>query len=115
MEIYLWDAATGEVLWRYNLVRFAAASGTVTGYIAYDWIHYYTHHFSPKNRVGRWLKRYHLLHHFDEHHGTKRFGVSNPLWDLVFGTYRPVSGNRAGSSTESDRPSRASLPASSGG
>ena len=25
------DAATGEVLWRYNLVRFAAASGTVTG------------------------------------------------------------------------------------
>lgn len=25
------DAATGEVLWRYNRVRFAAASGTVTG------------------------------------------------------------------------------------
>jgi sterol desaturase/sphingolipid hydroxylase (fatty acid hydroxylase superfamily) len=65
-------------------------AGTVTGYVAYDWIHYYTHHFKPTNRVGKWLKQYHLLHHFDENHGSKRYGVSNPLWDFVFGTYMPV-------------------------
>src|SRR6185503_18592837 len=33
-------------------------AGTLTGYIAYDWIHYYTHHFRPRNRVGKWLKQY---------------------------------------------------------
>ena len=65
-------------------------AGTATGYIAYDWIHYYTHHFKPTNAVGRWLKQYHLLHHFDEHHGDGRYGVSSPLWDFVFGTYVPV-------------------------
>lgn len=65
-------------------------AGTATGYIAYDWIHYYTHHFKPSNAVGKWLKQYHLLHHFDENHGNGRFGVSNPLWDFVFGTYQPV-------------------------
>ena len=73
----------GPLMW----VVFA---GTCTGYVAYDWIHYYTHHFKPGNAVGRWLKSYHLLHHFDEHHGRKRYGVSSPLWDFVFFTYRPV-------------------------
>jgi sterol desaturase/sphingolipid hydroxylase (fatty acid hydroxylase superfamily) len=65
-------------------------AGTATGYVAYDWIHYYTHHFRPGNRVGKWLKSYHLLHHFDEHHGQGRYGVSSPLWDFVFGTYVPL-------------------------
>lgn len=65
-------------------------AGTASGYIAYDWIHYYTHHFKPRNPLGRWLTRYHLLHHYDESWNTHRFGVSSPLWDFVFGTYRPV-------------------------
>ena len=68
----------------------ALFAGTATGYIAYDWIHYYTHHFRPTTRMGKWIKSYHLLHHFDELHGTKRFGVSSPLWDFVFRTYAPV-------------------------
>lgn len=61
-------------------------AGTTAGYIAYDWIHYYTHHAKPRGGIGKWLKRYHLLHH----HGAEddRYGVSSPLWDFVFGTYR---------------------------
>ncbi len=31
-----------------------------------------------------YLKRYHRLHHFKT--PEKRFGVSNPLWDIVFRT-----------------------------
>jgi sterol desaturase/sphingolipid hydroxylase (fatty acid hydroxylase superfamily) len=64
-------------------------AGAATGYIAYDWIHYYTHHFRPKRGIGKWLRSYHMLHHFDER--GSRFGVSSPLWDLVFGTYQPVT------------------------
>lgn len=56
----------------------------LVGYLAYDYIHYATHHFPMKNRVARYLKKYHLQHHFRKEHA--RYGVSSPLWDYVFGT-----------------------------
>jgi len=63
-------------------------SGFVFGYLAYDMIHYATHHFSMKEtEMGLWLKHYHSKHHYqDEKYG---FGVSSPLWDYVFRTTRP--------------------------
>ncbi len=63
-------------------------AGTCAGFIAYEWTHYYTHHFHPKAGIGRWLKRYHMLHHYDSAH--HRFGILVPLWDIVFGTYLPI-------------------------
>jgi sterol desaturase/sphingolipid hydroxylase (fatty acid hydroxylase superfamily) len=66
---------------------FTVLAGTMTGYIAYDWIHYYTHHAHPRRGVGKWLRAYHLRHHFQDHH--TRYGVSSPLWDVILGTYRP--------------------------
>ncbi len=64
-------------------------AGNVVGYMAYDWIHYYTHHFRPKRGLGKWLRTYHLLHHHQSPNA--RYGVSSPLWDIIFGTYRPIS------------------------
>jgi len=57
----------------------------LVGYLAYDYIHYATHHFPMRSKVLHFLKVYHLQHHY----GTKglRFGVSSPIWDRVFGTY----------------------------
>jgi len=60
--------------------------GTFVGYLAYDWIHYYTHHFHPTGGMGKWLRQYHLQHHFDPNYD--RFGISSPLWDFIFRTYR---------------------------
>jgi sterol desaturase/sphingolipid hydroxylase (fatty acid hydroxylase superfamily) len=68
--------------------RFAPAisAGFGAGYVCYDMIHYATHHFAMKNRIGLWLKQYHLRHHYkDDEVG---FGVSSPLWDYIFGTTR---------------------------
>ena len=62
--------------------------GTALGYISYDWLHYYTHYFNPRSGPGKWLKRYHMMHHFDSPH--HRFGITSPLWDRVFGTYMPL-------------------------
>lgn len=59
-------------------------SGLVFGYLCYDYIHYATHHFSMKKGIGKFLKVYHLKHHFRNEN--KSFGVSNPLWDYIFGT-----------------------------
>ena len=57
----------------------------IVGYLLYDYIHYATHHWPMKGPIGRFLRTYHLKHHFGEK--GVRFGVSNPLWDLVFKTY----------------------------
>ncbi len=59
------------------------------GYLCYDYIHYYVHHFTPTTKVGKYLKKYHMVHHFKDH-GAK-WGVSNPLWDYVFGTVEEKS------------------------
>lgn len=56
----------------------------IVGYLIYDYIHYATHHFPMRNRVAKYLKHYHLKHHFSGEGG--RYGVSSPLWDVVFGT-----------------------------
>lgn len=54
------------------------------GYLAYDYIHFYTHHGKGKTKIGKFLKSYHLDHHFNDHH--KKYGVSSPIWDYIFRT-----------------------------
>jgi len=60
-------------------------SGVFTGYIAYDMIHYHSHHSAFQNiPYLNEIKRYHMKHHFKQ--PEMGFGVSNKLWDWVFGT-----------------------------
>lgn len=59
-------------------------AGFALGYVLYDTIHFATHHWPMRGRIGRALKRYHILHHYDD--DESGFGVSSPLWDVVFGT-----------------------------
>jgi dihydroceramide fatty acyl 2-hydroxylase len=59
-------------------------AGFFTGYLAYDMLHYYVHHFTPQSRLGRMLRERHMRHHFQD--DTRGFGISAPYWDEVFGT-----------------------------
>jgi len=59
-------------------------SGFITGYIIYDMMHYATHHFPMRKGIWKWLKKYHMQHHYKT--PNMLFGVSNPLWDYVFST-----------------------------
>jgi sterol desaturase/sphingolipid hydroxylase (fatty acid hydroxylase superfamily) len=78
----------------------ALFGGFIFGYVAYDSIHYATHHFPMTSRIGRFLKEYHMKHHYvDDHTG---FGVSSPLWDIVFRTVPAWARKR--SSTNSSAP-----------
>jgi 4-hydroxysphinganine ceramide fatty acyl 2-hydroxylase len=75
-------------LFAITLGRYAPAvsAGFGFGYVCYDTIHYATHHFPMKRGIWRWLKQYHLRHHYhDDHAG---YGVSSPLWDYIFRTTR---------------------------
>jgi dihydroceramide fatty acyl 2-hydroxylase len=59
-------------------------AGFFLGYLAYDMLHYYVHHFTPRNRLTRMLRERHMRHHFQD--DTKGFGISAPYWDEVFRT-----------------------------
>jgi dihydroceramide fatty acyl 2-hydroxylase len=59
-------------------------AGLIIGYLGYDYTHYYLHHFVPRSELGKRLREQHMRHHFQDHRFG--FGVSTPLWDVVFGT-----------------------------
>jgi sterol desaturase/sphingolipid hydroxylase (fatty acid hydroxylase superfamily) len=59
-------------------------AGFFAGYLVYDMMHYYLHHFRPHGRLGRMLRERHMRHHFQD--DTKGFGISAPYWDEVFRT-----------------------------
>jgi dihydroceramide fatty acyl 2-hydroxylase len=59
-------------------------AGFFTGYLVYDMLHYYLHHFRPHGWAGRILRERHMRHHFQD--DTKGFGISAPYWDEVFRT-----------------------------
>ena len=63
-------------------------AGFIIGYLIYDMTHYATHHWAMRSGYLKFLKRYHMQHHYKT--PDKRFGVSSPLWDTVFGT-KPAS------------------------
>jgi sterol desaturase/sphingolipid hydroxylase (fatty acid hydroxylase superfamily) len=62
----------------------AIVCGFTVGYLAYDLIHYATHHFPMRWGYFKYLKRHHMLHHYRT--PDQRFGVSSPFWDWVYGT-----------------------------
>jgi sterol desaturase/sphingolipid hydroxylase (fatty acid hydroxylase superfamily) len=59
-------------------------SGAILGYLIYDMMHYATHYLPMRSGFLKYLKRYHLQHHYNT--PNQRFGVSSPFWDIVFGT-----------------------------
>ena len=60
-------------------------AGFIAGYLAYDYVHFATHHFQPKTAWGRNLKETHMKHHYLKKGG--KWGVSSPFWDHVFRTF----------------------------
>jgi sterol desaturase/sphingolipid hydroxylase (fatty acid hydroxylase superfamily) len=75
--------------------------GFILGYLFYDYTHYYVHHFVPRSDLGKRLREQHMRHHFQDHRFG--YGVSSPLWDVVFRTL-PGKRRRQGSGAgDSDR------------
>jgi len=67
----------------------ALTSGFTLAYVAYEAMHFVAHHGRPRSRVLRAIRAHHLRHHHED--PTSRWGISSPLWDLVFRTL-PRSG-----------------------
>ena len=67
--------------------------GLVAGYFSYEWLHLQAHHGKSGLPVLRYLKKYHLLHHYRT--PELRFGVTSPVFDLIFGTFRSAADTRS--------------------
>ena len=90
-------------------------AGTLTGYVSYDMTHYACHHLasatssgvapysSSKEKEGegeniftryaRGVKRRHMMHHYES--PDLVFGISQSIWDDVFGTSLAASASAA--------------------
>lgn len=63
---------------------FPFSIGFLLGYALYAWLHFNMHHDAA--HCPRVLLRNHNVHHWRDDHAN--YGVTSPLWDVVFGTYR---------------------------
>jgi sterol desaturase/sphingolipid hydroxylase (fatty acid hydroxylase superfamily) len=66
--------------------------GMSSGYFYYEWLHFQCHHRKNRLRLLKYLRKYHLLHHYKT--PELRFGVTSPLFDLIFGTFQRMSVSR---------------------
>jgi 4-hydroxysphinganine ceramide fatty acyl 2-hydroxylase len=71
-------------------LAFSLTFGSLAALTYYEWVHYIAHiPFNPVTPFGRWIKKYHLWHHFKNER--LWFGVTNPSMDFLMRTYQPVS------------------------
>ena len=61
--------------------------GFFIGYAAYLYVHYIVHTRKPPQNAFKILWSHHHLHHYV--YDDKAYGVSSPLWDVIFGTMPP--------------------------
>lgn len=66
----------------------AFSAGNFVGLLVYEWVHFNAHRpgSRPWTPLTRYLKRYHLWHHYK--HERLWYGVTSPVFDHLFGTYR---------------------------
>lgn len=64
----------------------AYVAGLMGFYGVYEALHRLEHVWEGMGPYGRWARRHHFTHHFVD--ARCNHGVTSPLWDLVFGTYR---------------------------
>ena len=63
---------------------YAFLPGFLMGYASYLWVHFMVHAFQPPKNFFKILWVHHGIHHYKQ--PERAFGVSSPLWDLVFRT-----------------------------
>ncbi|MBV8244386.1 MAG: sterol desaturase family protein [Candidatus Eremiobacteraeota bacterium] len=75
------------IITRDTAIAVSLLFGNLLGLLYYEWVHYVAHiPFVPLTPYGRWIKKYHLLHHFKNERYW--FGVTNPSMDVMGATLK---------------------------
>ncbi len=73
-----------------KMLALCVTTGVSVSLIYYEWAHFVAHRsIIPRTRWGKWMKKYHLWHHYKNEHYW--FGVTNPGMDFVGRTYVDVN------------------------
>lgn len=67
-----------------NIQVFAFLPGFLVGYAGYLFMHFILHTYKAPKGMFNFLWANHAVHHYKDQ--TKAFGVTNPIWDMIFGT-----------------------------
>ena len=62
----------------------AYGAGLSLAYLSYELLHRRAHTHPPRGPYGRWVRRHHFHHHFED--PKTNHGVTSPLGDILFGT-----------------------------
>lgn len=63
----------------------ALVAGISLSQLNYEWTHFVSHRpIVPRTSWGRWMKKFHLLHHYKNEHYW--FGVTHPAMDVLLRT-----------------------------
>lgn len=63
--------------------------GFIGSYAAYEIVHRRIHTHGPQGPYSRFVRKHHFHHHFEN--PKTNYGVTTPIWDLVFGSYEPTT------------------------
>ncbi len=70
--------------WLFGAYAQPMVAGLIIGYVLYEFTHASTHRMKMDAMMVRHVKQHHMSHHFLDQE--KNFGVTSPLWDIVFKT-----------------------------
>ena len=76
----------GPAAWLAGAHGAAAVGGLLVMYGTYEVLHRREHTHAGIGGYGRWARRHHFHHHFVD--PKTNHGVTTPLWDVLFRTYR---------------------------
>lgn len=84
---------SGALLWPLTqalgvTLGLAYLAGLMGFYATYEVLHRREHTCAGFGAYGRWARGHHFAHHYSD--ARYNHGVTSPLWDVVFRTYRPV-------------------------
>jgi len=95
--ILIVTAPVGYLIGGFGAACIATTTGLITTCV-YEFFHCIQHlGYKPKNKWVASIKQRHLAHHFHNENGN--YGITNYLWDRVFGTYYEKLGERKKSPT----------------
>jgi hypothetical protein len=79
-------------------------AGVVQAYVVEEWVHHAVHFCDFRGRYFRYIKRHHLYHHSPK--GSQAgYGLTNGVWDVVYGTRFPAAVRKALYAGRASRPS----------
>jgi sterol desaturase/sphingolipid hydroxylase (fatty acid hydroxylase superfamily) len=80
IALFVW----GTLAWIFGAVGSILFVGFISGYIAYDGLHYACHQYTMPGGVLRRIQQHHLRHHYARQQGN--YAVTAIFLDKVFGT-----------------------------